>query len=106
MPRLWSVSDEYLLQGFQEAFVLNARPDRDPEPAGDRFTIVMADEDPSLAQSVRDGRRRVARRGFHEHEVRLRGRVLKTKLVQLVLQPDALRHHVIDDLAVVLHVLD
>ena len=52
-----SVSDEYLLKGFQEAFVLGARADRDPEPAGDRFTIVMADEDPSLAQGVRDGRR-------------------------------------------------
>jgi len=37
--------------------VLVAGADRDPEPAGDRLTIVMADEDPSLAQGVRDGRR-------------------------------------------------
>src|ERR1700693_436566 len=97
---------KYLLQGFEQALVLVASADGDPEPAGDWFTIVMADETPPLPQRVRDRGRNVAPGRLGEYEIGLGRRMLEANLGELKLQPAALGHDVIDDLAVMLLVLD
>src|ERR1700686_2913858 len=93
-------SNQNLLQSPEQSLVLVARADCDPKPAGDRVTIVMADEDAPLAQRVRNRGRDVASRRPDEDEIGLRGRVLEAQLVELELQPAALGNDVVDDLAV------
>ena len=86
--------------------MLVSRADRDPEPARDRVTIVIADKDPLLAQRVHDSSGNVAWGRLDEDEVGFRWRVFESKLVQLELQPATLGDDVVDDPAVVLFVLD
>jgi hypothetical protein len=50
------VSNQDFLQSHKQAFVLDPSSDSDAEPAGNRFTIVMPDEDSSLSKRIRDGR--------------------------------------------------
>src|SRR5437016_9550604 len=78
MLRLGSgFSAQNLLEGRHQPLVLVTGADRDPDPAGDRLTIVMADQDLSLAQRGHDLGRRFRR--FGEDEIRRRWHELERR---------------------------
>src|SRR5207253_541787 len=105
MLRLGSgFSAQNLLEGRHQPLVLVTGADRDPDPAGDRLTIVMADQDLSLAQRGHDLGRRFRR--FGEDEIRRRWHELETQGFQPTRQLATIRYHLINHLRVMVFVGD
>src|SRR2546421_12033452 len=78
--------------------------DRDADPARDRLTIVMADQDPSLAQCRGNLRSRLRRLG--KNEIRRRRHEVETQVGKRARQVASILDDLGDELAVVLLILD
>src|SRR5580765_6006871 len=99
-----SVWSQNLLQGSDQGGLLIAGADRDPDPARDRLSIVMADQDLALAQRRHDLGRRFRWTG--EEEVRRRRHQLEIESLQRVRELASVADHLFHERRVMRLVLN